>query len=202
MTPTRKQLQEWFTPERTRKFWSKFKPTKSGCLEWTGATVKGYGAFYPMIAGKERMVQTHRAIFVLEHGNITPVHKVRHFICDNPLCGNIKHLRIGLTADNNRDKTGMKYQGKGGDKCGPNYRSHVRYLKPKWLTEWREEDKVTGWNDLKEFWRRGIRSGAEYEATRQKLLRHSMGVLAEANARMARNTAVWEAYQRSLEIAI
>jgi hypothetical protein len=128
MTPTRDQLQQWLNPERAIKLWAKFQRTKSGCLEWTRAkSPDGYGIFYPMIDGKECMVQVHRAIYVLENGNIEETDKVRHFICENRPCSNIKHLNIGTQADNMTDKVGMNYNGNA-DKH-PNYRSHVRSIK-------------------------------------------------------------------------
>jgi hypothetical protein len=72
----------------------------NGCLEWIGcANVNGYGRIW----FNGRRVKTHRLAWGLAHPDepLPPV--VRHFICDNPPCCDVTHLRPGTRADNAAD---------------------------------------------------------------------------------------------------
>lgn len=78
---------------------------KSGiCWEWTGTKHQyGYGIF--LMPG-ERPVRAHRYSWEHFRGPIPDGMIVMH-LCDNPICVNPFHLRLGTKADNNRD-TGQK----------------------------------------------------------------------------------------------
>lgn len=89
------------TAERAR-FYSKTRRASNGCLEWTASLVgrSGYGGF--RLRGK--VVGAHRAAWILEHGEkLTPAQLILHS-CDNPLCVDIEHLRVGTRLDNAADR--------------------------------------------------------------------------------------------------
>lgn len=83
----------------------------NGCLEWTGTTTaKGYGQIG--VGGK--VVYTHRLAWSLAHPGepLPPV--VRHYVCDNPPCCDVTHLRSGTSAQNTADMM-TKGRGRGND---------------------------------------------------------------------------------------
>jgi hypothetical protein len=83
----------------------------NGCLEWTGATTgKGYG----QIGVDGDVIYTHRLAWGLAHPDepLPPV--VRHFVCDNPPCCDVEHLRPGTHAQNTADMM-TKGRGRGND---------------------------------------------------------------------------------------
>ena len=67
------------------------------CLEWTKSTAYGYGQ--TNINGKT--VKTHRLAMILEGYDVEGFNVLHS--CDNPLCCNPKHLRLGNQQDNMRD---------------------------------------------------------------------------------------------------
>ena len=72
----------------------------NGCLEWIGcANVNGYGRIW----FNGRRVKTHRLAWMLVNGPIPDGIEIRHFICDNPPCCDLAHLRPGTQADNMAD---------------------------------------------------------------------------------------------------
>ena len=92
-----------YKPLRER-FWEKVRYNpQSGCMEWTGSTIRrGYG----MIGG-ERGTQNRLATHVryeLETGLTVPKGFCVCHRCDNPRCVTFAHFFIGTLADNNRDK--------------------------------------------------------------------------------------------------
>lgn len=73
-----------------------------GCIEWQGPLLNsGYG--YIRLSGPSfKKVLAHRAAWINEHGEIPDGLFVLHN-CDNKLCVNVKHLRLGNQSDNMRD---------------------------------------------------------------------------------------------------
>lgn len=71
---------------------------EDGCWPWTGPfQSKGYGRV--RVNGRDWF--THRLVAEHFHGPVAG-RVVRHS-CDNPPCGNPRHLLIGTCADNRRD---------------------------------------------------------------------------------------------------
>lgn len=70
------------------------------CWNWRGSTAKGYG----QIKAEGRVMRAHRLAFELVKGEVPEGLFVLHS-CDNPLCCNPKHLRVGTHQDNMDDKT-------------------------------------------------------------------------------------------------
>ena len=84
----------------------------SGCLEWTGGRARGgYGSIY--VNGV--MVPAHRLAWELAYGPIPDGEVIRHFVCDNPPCCDVTHLRPGTHADNSADMVAHNRQGRNGN---------------------------------------------------------------------------------------
>lgn len=73
--------------------------TPTGCIEYEGATVTGYGSI--QIWGRSRLV--HRVAWTVFRSPIPDGKFVLHR-CDNPPCFNPNHLYIGDQSDNTRDR--------------------------------------------------------------------------------------------------
>ena len=105
MTPTHAELWEWITPERMHRLWSKIK-IHGDCWIWTGASTHDYGYVYPVIRKKECSVPVHRLMMVLCYAANWPEHQpiARHFVCDNTLCCNPRHVLVGTDEQNRADQ--------------------------------------------------------------------------------------------------
>lgn len=95
-------------------YWARVEQ-REGCWGWRGfVDGKGYGRLN--IQGmKPRSQGAHRVSWALHYGEVPAGAHVLHN-CDNPLCTNPAHLRLGTHADNMRD---MKERGRARGGCGP-----------------------------------------------------------------------------------
>lgn len=105
MTPTHEQLWQWATPKRMENLWRKIEKVGE-CWLWIGAVTNDYGYAYLKIEGKDCSVPVHRLLMVLCYGADFPdeLPKARHFVCDNTLCCNPRHVLVGTDADNRSDQ--------------------------------------------------------------------------------------------------
>ena len=71
------------------------------CWQWLGSISHGYGQFSFGGRSVRQNVRAHRYAL----STVTPLPEGAHVLhsCDNPLCVNPKHLRIGTHEDNMRD---------------------------------------------------------------------------------------------------
>ena len=60
---------------------------ESGCVEWTGYKLKGYGR----IRCGDETVYTHRAMYEIFAGPVPDGTELDH-LCRNPACANVAHL--------------------------------------------------------------------------------------------------------------
>lgn len=88
--------------------------TPSACIEWPGRVNKGG---YGQTRFENWPTPAHRAVFQHLHGKLASDHFVLHS-CDNRLCINPFHLRVGSAADNaeDRDSRGRHRAQKGSDR--------------------------------------------------------------------------------------
>lgn len=79
------------------RFWSKVRPTPTGCWEWTAyRNNHGYGQF---TVRKGVFYTAHAVSYAITHGPIQPGMSICHR-CDNPPCVRPDHLFIGTQSDN------------------------------------------------------------------------------------------------------
>lgn len=89
---------KWQSKDLATRFWEKVNKTES-CWLWTGALLKtGYGS----IRINNKSVRAHRVAYELSVGKIPDGMIILHS-CDNPLCVNPSHLRIGNKRENMAD---------------------------------------------------------------------------------------------------
>lgn len=87
------------TNEQLKKFLlDRVDKVDTGCWEWIGSTVTGYGKF----RDDRKMVLAHRMSFLVFNGDIPMNMQICHK-CDNRKCINPDHLFIGTQLDNIRD---------------------------------------------------------------------------------------------------
>jgi hypothetical protein len=104
-------------PDRIERFLSRFDRSAGldACWPWLGSCSHGYGS----ISWQGRTIRTHVLVFILANG-VVPSHfdlQVLH-TCDNPPCGNPKHLWLGAHLDNMSDKAAKGRSAGGGGVSG------------------------------------------------------------------------------------
>ncbi len=95
-----------------RDFDSFLRGMPSGCVEWTGVTVKSNGSEahrYGRYTSGGKKHLAHRSAYARVHGPIPQGMMVLHR-CDNPKCCNPDHLFLGTHLDNMAD---MRAKGRG-----------------------------------------------------------------------------------------
>ena len=75
------------------------------CWDWHGTMCGPQRKRYGVIRDNYKQKKAHRVAWELVNGPIPEGYVVRH-MCDNKLCVNTKHLKLGTVCDNNNDKTG------------------------------------------------------------------------------------------------
>ncbi len=69
------------------------------CREWTGPTNERYGT---LAVGASQMYGVHRIAWILHHNAMPPRGMVVMHLCENPLCYEPTHLRLGTQSENMR----------------------------------------------------------------------------------------------------
>lgn len=92
------------TADVRERFYSKTVRKGNGCLEWTAGRSGGYGMF----TWGGRQISSHRAVWTLETGELLKSSDIVIHSCDNSLCVEISHLRVGTQAENNADRAAKK----------------------------------------------------------------------------------------------
>lgn len=90
-----------FLPETINRFWAKVDMGPN-CWNWTASTAgRGYGQFW--VKSRKRLCYAHRFSWELHNLKWVPEGMLIRHDCDNPLCVNPSHLRLGTAKDNYRD---------------------------------------------------------------------------------------------------
>lgn len=97
--------------ELITRFWDKVDKNETDeCWNWkAGTQSKGYGSFG---IGNGNTALAHRVAFELAFGENLEGLCVMHS-CDNRICCNPNHLKLGSIADNNRDMISKGRQARG-----------------------------------------------------------------------------------------
>lgn len=99
------------------RFWTKVNVSggPEACWPWiAGRFASGYGAF----KRGDKIVRAHRVAYELYRGPVADGMHVLHS-CDNPVCCNPRHLRVGTHGDNMRDRQARGLYPKGRRRMRP-----------------------------------------------------------------------------------
>lgn len=86
----------------TKKEFTKLTEVVDGCWRWLGYVMPSTGYGHMSFCTDKRRSRAHRYAYELFKGPIPKGMVVMHK-CDDPLCVNPKHLKVGSQADNLRD---------------------------------------------------------------------------------------------------
>ncbi len=98
------------------RFWSKVNITenKEECWNWTASiNTNGYGQFFLLY----KMVSSHRMSYLLTKGSIHNGLQVQH-LCNNRLCCNPNHLKLGNNSKNEQYKSKCERRNNYGENNG------------------------------------------------------------------------------------
>lgn len=91
---------------------------KTRCWIWTGDQHKdGYGKIELRENGSYKRYRAHRISYEVFNGPIPDGLHVLHIVCDNPICVNPEHLKIGTNQDNVDDRMKKGRSGNLGEHC-------------------------------------------------------------------------------------
>jgi hypothetical protein len=76
------------------RFMAMVKKTETGCWEWIGSKVKGYGVLHLWEKERRKRVKAYRFIWTHLLGREAPDGKELHHKCENPACVNPSHLEL------------------------------------------------------------------------------------------------------------
>jgi hypothetical protein len=92
------------------------KPDLNNCMIWKAALLEnGYGIFYDL----NKNIKAHRFSYQCYNGPIPEFNEfgeklcVRHKVCNNPMCVNPLHLKIGTNQQNSDDMVELDRQARG-----------------------------------------------------------------------------------------
>jgi hypothetical protein len=94
---------------RLSEILTKTKVDDNGCVVWLGALSgdKRWKCRYPVARYRGKQYRGNRLVWMLNHGDIPKGLQVLHS-CDNSLCLNIEHLRLGTPKENVADAYARK----------------------------------------------------------------------------------------------
>jgi hypothetical protein len=81
------------------RFFHYIKKELSGCWKWTGPVRGPLGKEYGRTRFYGKTTSAHRVSWIIHRGEI-PNDKIILHLCNNPLCVNPEHLKIGTYAEN------------------------------------------------------------------------------------------------------